>query len=94
MNTPETFIYVFSGNNSGMPNAVFSEINLAKEWIKKHELSGILSFYPLNTGIYDWAILNNYFTPQKDYQKQAPFIEKFSCASIEHLHFENGYLNA
>lgn len=50
----------------------------------------MLSSYPLDVGLYDWAIDKNYFEPKKEYQKESKFIEKFTSASLEHIHFEDG----
>ena len=44
--------------------------------------------YPLGEGIYDFAIRKAYFTPKKEYQFSPKFISKFSCASLEHYHYE------
>lgn len=86
----EKTVYVFTGKGASFPGGVFSEKKDAIDWIKKYSLSGMLSVYPTNIGLYDWAIENKYFEVKKEYQKEAKFIEKFTCASVEHLHFENG----
>jgi hypothetical protein len=46
--------------------------------------------YPVNEGAYDWAINNNFFEAKTDDQAQPSFIQKFTCASQEHFHYENG----
>lgn len=89
----EKIIYVFTGQGSNFPAGIFTDITLAIQWIEKYSLSGILSSYPTNIGLYDWAIESNYFEPQKDYQKESKFIERFTSASLEHLHFENGKMD-
>lgn len=85
-------IYVFIGAGSNFPAGVFTTLENAKEWIEKYSLSGILNKYPTDIGIYDWAIKEDFFTIKNDYQKESEFIQRFTCASIEHFHFEDGKL--
>jgi hypothetical protein len=63
---------------------------LAEAWIKQHQLEGTLTGYPLNIGVYDWAIANGAFTPQREEQQTSHFIANFSSAAQEHYHFESG----
>jgi hypothetical protein len=86
------YIWVFSGDNSKLPSAVFTEKEKAEEWIKKYTLSGMLTAYPVNKGTYDWAISHNYFNPKKEHETSAEFIQRFSSALQEHHHYENGVL--
>ena len=82
-------IYVFNGGSS-FPSGVFSNFNTAKEHIAKHSLTGVLTNYPIDVFVYDWAIDQGFFTPKRDNQKEAHFIGNFSSASQEHWHFKNG----
>ncbi|ROS17714.1 hypothetical protein EDF65_2095 [Chryseobacterium nakagawai] len=50
--------------------------------------NGIYIF--VDEGLYDWAIENDFFKVKNEHQKEAKFIQQFTCASIEHFHFENG----
>jgi len=84
------YIFVFTGNKAMFPSGVFLSFNKAKEWIEQNKLSGVLNKMPVNIGLYDWAIENDFFTPKKDYHKESRFIESFTCASMEHWHFEKG----
>ncbi|MCE3226470.1 MAG: hypothetical protein K0S32_1021 [Bacteroidetes bacterium] len=85
-----TKVYVFSGSNSTFPGGVFLDFDSANNWIKKHHLSGTLNVYPVNVGLYDWAIQRGYFEIKKEDHSNPAFIEKFTSASLEHYHFENG----
>lgn len=87
-----TAIWVFNGPGSGFPSGVFSQRNLAETWIKAHGLSGTLTCYPVDTGVYDWALQNSFFKPKNEEQQAAKFIQKFSSASQEHFHYEDGAL--
>ena len=59
-------------------------------WIARHQLSGTLTAYPCDTGIYDWVIDRGHWQPQYPSQKTAEFIQRFSSAHLEHYHYENG----
>ena len=85
-------IYVFNGNNSVFPSGLFAEYELAVNWIKSNKLSGVLNVYPVNIGLYDWAIENNFLEIKNENQKTPNFIGRFTCASVEHYHFDNGEL--
>jgi hypothetical protein len=85
-------IWVFHGAESRYTSAVFTERAIAEAWIFENALSGMLTKYPLNVGIYDWAIQNGYFTPKKEAHTSPDFIGKFTTASQEHFHYENGKL--
>lgn len=83
-------IYVFIGKQAIFPTGVFLSREKAEELISRHSLTGILSVYPTDMLLYDWAIEKEYFEVKKDYQKSPKFIEQFSCASAEHYHYEKG----
>lgn len=57
---------------------------------KKNKLSGILTNYPIDIGVYDWAVQNNFFSPNNEKQKLPSFIGSFTFASMEHYHFLDG----
>lgn len=87
---PEKIIWVFNGVGSKFPSAVFTEKEIAEQWIKINRLTGTLTAYPLDISIYDWAISNGYFTPKGDQHRTPEFIGKFTSASQEHYHYEDG----
>ena len=83
-------IWVFNGATARFPSGVFLSLENAKAWIKKNKLSGILTKYPIDIGVYDWAVQNNFFSPNNEKQKLPSFIGSFTCASMEHYHFLDG----
>jgi hypothetical protein len=85
-------IWVFNGVKAQFPSGLFLQRELAEEWIKKNHLTGILTAYPINISVYEWAISSGYFTPKKEYQCSPDFVSKFTSASQEHYHYENGIL--
>ncbi len=85
-----SFVWVFNGDTHRFPRGVFTDQHLAKEWIEENQLTGTLTAYPINQGVYDWALEKGYFMPKRDDQKTASFIGNFSSASQPHEHYENG----
>jgi hypothetical protein len=83
-------VWVFNGSNSNFPGGVFSKREIAEEWIAKHKLSGVLTKYPVDEGIYDWSLANGTFKIKKEEQTNAEFIQRFSSAAQEHDHYEDG----
>lgn len=84
------FIWVFSGTNGRFPAGVFLDLVVAERWILQHSLSGILTAYPLDRGVYDWAIKEGVFQPTKPHQLTPAFIAQFSSALLDHHHYETG----
>jgi hypothetical protein len=84
-------VWVFNGGvKSTFSGGVFSKKELAEDWIKKNALTGTLTRYALDMGVYEWAISNGAFNPKRDNQKTPSFIGRFSSASQEHYHYEDG----
>jgi len=83
-------IWVFNGANSNFPGGVFSKKEVAEIWIANHKLSGVLTKYPIDEGVYDWALANGTFKIKKEEQTKPEFIQRFSSASLEHEHYEDG----
>jgi hypothetical protein len=86
----EKIVWVFNGPRGMFPSAVFSKKELADNWIKLNRLTGTLTAYPLDISVYDWAVNNGCFKPKRDDQRTPEFIGKFSSASQEHYHYEDG----
>lgn len=86
-------IWIFHGANGKFTSGVFTTRDLAENWIVTHSLTGILTKYPIDIGVYDWAIEMSYFKAKNETQTQPEFIQKFTTASQEHYHYENGKLD-
>lgn len=83
-------VWVFCGANSKLPAGVFKELATAEDWIAKNQLTGILTRYPLDTGLYDFALAKGWFKPKHLNQDTAEFKARFTCASLPHHHYEDG----
>jgi hypothetical protein len=85
-------VWIFHGAESNFTSGAFTDKDIAEGWIKQYKLTGTLSLYPLNKGVYDWAIQEGIFTPTKEYQYTGEFVQKFNSASQEHYHYSKGLL--
>ena len=83
-------VWVFNGARSNFPSAIFTKRDGAETWILKHKLTGTLTRYPIDQGVYEWALERKYFVPKRDDQITAEFIGRFSAANQEHYHYEDG----
>ena len=94
MNKDES-VWIFNGSGGKFPGGVFSDFDLARKWIEKSSLTGVLTRYPVNEGCFDWALRLNLLNMKKETlekKKDDPnFIGSFSTASQEHYHFEKGF---
>lgn len=86
-------IWVFHGAQGRFTSGIFNSVNIAEEWIAKHKLTGMLTEYPLNKGVYDWAIENDFFEIRKDSQKDPLFIQGFTTGTQNHFHYEDGKID-
>jgi hypothetical protein len=57
-------VWIFHADNGRFASGVFTSQALAEERITKHELSGVLTLYPLDMGVYEWAIEQGFLTPK------------------------------
>ena len=87
---PLDSVWVFNGTGARLPSAVFSSKEVASRWIEQHGLSGLLTSYPLDESMYDWAVRTGNFTPKRETHASAAFIQSFTSAARDHVHFENG----
>jgi hypothetical protein len=90
MNGEAEGVWVFNGANATFPAGVFGSQERAEQWIRQNALTGTLTWYPLDEGAYDWAVRNGTFTPKRDDQRSAAFIQRFSSGA-RHFHYEDGH---
>lgn len=57
-------VWVFMGASGRFPSGVFANRDVAAAWIQKNKLTGILTAYPINAGMYAWAISKGNFEPK------------------------------
>lgn len=83
-------VWIFNSAESRFPSAVFKNRTDAENWIVKMKLTGALTKYPVGISVYDWAIENGHFKVRTERDSSPSFVQKFSSAAQEHIHFENG----
>jgi hypothetical protein len=83
-------VWVFHGENARFAGGVFASLPDAEAWIRRHRLSGLLTEYPVGTGVYDWAVERGTFSPGKPKHREPAFIGAFAGNAQQHFHFENG----
>ena len=83
-------IWVFNGANARFSSGIFSQRSFAEDYIEKYKLTGVLTLYPVDEPVYEWAIRTGKFTPKKEHQHLTQFIQGFTTASMEHYHYEEG----
>ncbi len=84
------YVWVFNGARANFPGAVFSSREKAEAWIAAHALEGTLTRYPLDQGVYEWAIAQGHFTPKHARHTTAAFIQSFSSAHQKPYHYPAG----
>jgi hypothetical protein len=81
---------VFNGDNGRFAGGIFTTRDAAEAWIADRRLSGVLTRYPVDIGVYEWAIDRGLFTPKKPHETSVEFIGSFTTASQDHHHYEGG----
>jgi hypothetical protein len=85
-----TTVWVFNGERSDFPAGIFSSKEKAEAWIQENQLTGLLTEYPIDEGIYDWSIKHEFFHPKREEQKTPVFKGRFTSARQQHFHYKNG----
>ena len=87
---PDEGVWVFNANGGRFAGGVFTSRDRAEAWIADNELDGVLTLYPLDAGVYEWAIAGGLFTAKKPEHSTPGFIGSFTTASQAHHHYEQG----
>lgn len=82
-------VWVFNGGGR-FAGGVFTTLEAAETWIEQNRLDGVLTLYPLDRGVYDWAIERGWFAPKQEKHSSPKFIGSFTTASMDHHHYEAG----
>lgn len=82
--------WVFLGEGARIPSGIFSDEEKAKEWIASNRLTGLLSEFPVDMGVLDWAIRYAGFNPSDEKRADPSYVARFTSGAVKHFHFENG----
>lgn len=86
-------VWVFIGMGSQFPAAVFRSLEIAKQWIAKYKLTGCLTKYPFDVGIYDLGNRTELVASQRPVPADADvhwqlLISIFTAPSFRRRHLE------
>lgn len=84
-------VYVFHGSGARFAAAVYESVAQAAADIERHQLSGLLTWYPIGSTVYHYAVGQGLFTPRE--YTDGKFIQSFTSAALDHHHFENGQID-
>jgi hypothetical protein len=88
---PPIWVFTGDGPTRAHPSGVFSSKEIAETWIAKHRLSGMLTAYPLDQGVFEWAIERGYLK-EHDVSWSPEHIGRLSLAYQEHSHYVGGLI--
>jgi hypothetical protein len=80
-------VWILLGDHGNWPSGVFSSRVAAVQWIAGHYLTGMITEYPLDAGVYDWAVATGSFRPVRPEHSSCEFIGRFTASAQEHEHF-------
>ena len=83
-------VWVFNGIQPCFPSGVFTNRAQAESWILLHKLTGTLTEYPLDIGMYEYSVEKKLFKPHKEEHWSSIFIGRFSGGGLNHFHYEDG----
>lgn len=90
MGGPQRSVWIFLGERAHWPSGVFSSREAAERWVAEHRLTGMITEYPVDVGVYDWAVARGSFRPSKPRHSSSEFIGEFTAAVQNHGHFTDG----
>lgn len=79
------YIWIFNGPRSSLPGGVFSSREVAEGEISEHRLSGVLTRYPIDKWVSEWAVERGFIEANSIRD-----MGRFTCAQQEHYHYEDG----
>ena len=88
--TATSIVWVFHAEGAQFASAVFSTRARAEEWIANHELTGILTAYPVDVSAYDYALAKGSFRPSRPHHGTPEHVGRFANAEIDHVHYRDG----
>ncbi len=81
--------WVFKSEGTHGVGAIFLDLTKAEDWISKHSLSGILLCYPVDEGVFDWALREGRIKKKFAASASKHIIGAF-CSGLHHYHYDNG----
>ena len=86
----EQTVWIFHGEGARFAAAVFATESDALAWAERHQVSGVVTEYPVGDGCYDIAIQRGSFTPSKPHHFTPEHVAAFSPGWTRHVHLVHG----
>lgn len=83
-------VWIFHGADAEFAAGVFADKAEALAWIKRHQLTGVLTEYPVGDGCYDIALRDRHFIPTKPHHGSPAHVAGFSPSTTTHIHVQDG----
>lgn len=83
-------VWVFHGEHARFASGVFTDKATALAWAERHQVTGVLTEYPIGDGCYDLAVAHGSFTPSKPHHGSPEHVAGFSPSQTQHLHLRDG----
>ena len=78
------------GEGARMPSGLFSAQTSAEVWILHNRLTGVLTEFPVDIGVLDWAIRFAEFDPPVEKRASPAYVGRFTSGAVTHFRFEDG----
>jgi hypothetical protein len=88
--TDQHGVWVFNGEPARFSSGVFSTLEKGRAWVEANKLTGILTWYPLDIGAYDWAASQGWLAYRPEHNQSPAYVGSFSNAGQSHFHFRHG----
>lgn len=89
---PRLTVWVFVGDTARQPSAVFTTLENAQAWIERRKLSGVVTEYPLDVPVIEWAVAEGFYSPRPGDENDRWKIQTFTSAAQRHYHHVEGRL--
>jgi len=89
-NSPPANVWIFHGTGAPFASGVFANRDDGMAWIARHQLTGILTEYPVGDGCYDIALRDGHFVPSRPHHGTPPHVARFSPSHTAHVHVHSG----
>ena len=92
-------VWVFTNAwDESKPRSTFSSVlglvattaSVSRAVLAGSRADGLLTGYPLDQSVYDWAVQSGRFRVRNDRQREPKFQATFTSAQLPHAHFEKG----
>jgi hypothetical protein len=87
-------VWLFNGPINLLSGGIFEELEDAEKWVDDNSLTGMLTEYPVNIGVFDWAMQKGLIAMTEEElierRKEPNFIGSFTIASMYHYHYKDG----